>query len=156
MINSKSLTKFYGFTEDEVKLLCERYNMNFDSVHKWYNGYLINGMHMYNPNSVYQCMLDGSFDSYWKNTSAFSTINTYITKNFDGIKDDVLNMIAGNMIPVKVNTFQNDLSVIRNKDEALTALIHLGYLAYNERRKRAYIPNHEVMTAFHAALETNV
>ena len=51
MIDSKNLTKFYGFTEDDVRGLCEKYNMNFDSVHKWYNGYLINGIHMYNPNS---------------------------------------------------------------------------------------------------------
>lgn len=152
MISSKNLTRFYGFTEEDVKELCEKYNMNFDSVHKWYNGYLIDGIHMYNPNSVYQCMLDKKLDSYWKNTSAFSTINTYITMNFDGLKDDVLAMLSGKSVPVKVNTFQNDLSIIRSKDEALTALIHLGYLAYDEDVEEAFIPNYEVETAYSAAL----
>ena len=64
MLNSGKIAKFYGFTEDEVRGLCEKYNMNFDSVHKWYNGYLINGMHMYNPNSVYQSILEEDLNYY--------------------------------------------------------------------------------------------
>lgn len=155
MLDSKRFTKYYGFTEEEVKKLCEKYDMNFDSVNKWYNGYLINGIHMYNPNSVYQAMLDGTLDSYWKNTSAFSTVNKYITLNMDGLKDDVVKMLSGATINVNTNTFQNDLSVIASKDDALTALIHLGYLAYNAQRKKAFIPNYEVATAFHAAIQTS-
>ena len=30
------------------------------------------------------------------------------------------------------------------KDDALTALIHLGYLGYDADRKSAYVPNYEV------------
>lgn len=154
MIDSGKLAKYYGFTENEVKTLCEKFNMNFDSVHKWYNGYRINGIHMYNPNSVYQCMLDEQLKSYWKNTSSYSTINDYITLNFDGLKDDVLKMMTGRGVPVKVNSFQNDLTIIRNKDETLTALIHLGYLGYDADLEEAYIPNYEVETAFESAIET--
>lgn len=153
MMDSGKLGRYFGFTENEVKALCESYNMNLESVNKWYNGYLVNGNHMYNPNSVYQCMLDNMLKSYWRNTSAFETVNSFITLNFDGLKDDVLKMLAGYNVPVKINTFQNDLSIIRNKDEALTALIHLGYLAYDDRRKQAYIPNYEVKTAFFSAIE---
>ena len=47
-----------------------------------------------------------------------------------------------------------DFSVINSKDNALTALIHLGYLEYDNERKKAYIPNYEVSTAFQAALGT--
>lgn len=154
MLNSKRFTKYFGFTENEVRELCKKYEMNFASIKEWYNGYLISGEHMYNPNSVYQAMVEHEIDSYWKNTSAFSTINNYITLNFAGLKDDVLTMLAGGHVAVNVNTFQNDLTIINSKDEALTALIHLGYLGYDAVMEEAYMPNYEVALAYQAALAT--
>ena len=154
MLSSKQLTPYFGFTEDEVKALCRQYGMEFESVKAWYNGYLIDGRHMYNPNSVYQSMLDSSLESYWKNTSAFSTINKYITLNFDGLKEDVLTILAGGRVEVNTKSFKNDLKEIHSKDDALTALIHLGYLAYDEEFGEAYLPNYEVATAYDAALST--
>ena len=32
MLKSKPITKYYGFTEDEVKVLCERFDMDFETV----------------------------------------------------------------------------------------------------------------------------
>ena len=147
MLKSKQLTRYFGFTEDEVKKLCLTYDMDFESIKAWYNGYLIDGLHMYNPNSVVQAMLDHDYDFYWKNTSSFESINTFITMNYAGLKDDVLAMLSGDKIRVNVNTFQNDITTVASKDDALTALIHLGYLAYDANRKMAYMPNHEVSMA---------
>jgi len=152
MIDSEELTEYFGFTEKEVEMLCKKYGMNTDSVKEWYNGYLIDGQHMYNPNSVYNAMMRKKFDSYWKNTSAFSTINTFITINFDGLKEDIMKMLSGEMVYVDVKGFENDLSMIGNKDDALTALIHLGYLGYDKNEKSAYIPNYEVKEAYQSAL----
>ena len=128
--------------------------MDFESTRAWYDGYLIDGKHMYNPNSVVQAMKNQEFDSYWRNTSSFESINTFITMNYAGLKDDVLTMLSGGKVRVNTNTFQNDLSTIASKNEALTALIHLGYLGYDADRKSAFIPNYEVATAFELALET--
>ena len=152
MLKSKPITQYYGFTEEEVKKLCERYDMNFETVKAWYNGYLIDGKHMYNPNSVVQSMMDQDYDSYWKNTSSFASINTYITMNYAGLKDDVMTMLSGGKVSVNPDTFQNDLSTVASKDEALTALIHLGYLGYDSEEGSAYIPNYEVAKAYQAAL----
>ena len=156
MLKSKPITKYYGFTEEEVKELCKKYDMDFDSVKAWYNGYLIDGVHMYNPNSVTQAMIDQDCDSYWRNTSSFSSINTFITMNYAGLKDDIMTMLAGGKVIVDTRSFQNDLSDIHSKDDALTALIHLGYLGYDADRKSAYIPNYEVAEAFQMALKTGI
>ena len=153
MIDSKEFTPYFGFTEKETEELCKKYDMNFESVRDWYDGYYINKEHMYNPNSVYQAMIDHSLESYWKNTSAFDTINTFITLNFDGLKEDVMKMLAGEKVAVDPETFQNDLSIVESRDDALTALIHLGYLGYDCQNGAAYIPNFEVAKAFHAAMK---
>ena len=154
MLKSRPITEYYGFTEDEVKELCQKYDMDFETMKAWYNGYLIDGMHMYNPNSVSMAINYQDFDSYWRNTSAFGTINTFITMNYAGLKEDVLAMLAGEKVMVNTNTFQNDFSMIASKSDVLTALIHLGYLGYDADMKSAYIPNYEVATAFESALQT--
>lgn len=66
MLKSRMFTEYYGFTEEEVKDLCQKYDMDFDSIKAWYNGYLIDGRHMYNPNSVVQAIEEKEYDSYWK------------------------------------------------------------------------------------------
>ncbi len=154
MLKSKPITEYYGFTEEEVRGLCKEYDMDFDATKAWYNGYLIDGVHMYNPNSVAMAMKKKDFDSYWKNTSSFASINTFITMNYAGLKDDVMTMLAGGKVRVNTNSFQNDFSTVASKDDALTALIHLGYLGYDSERKSAYIPNYEVAKAFQMALKT--
>ena len=154
MLDSYPITPYYGFTEEEVKQLCQKYDMDFDSIKAWYNGYLINGLHMYNPNSVSEAIDRHAFASYWRNTSSFSSINTFITMNYAGLKDDIMIMLAGGKVIVDTRSFQNDLSDIHSKDDALTALIHLGYLGYDADRKSAYIPNYEVAEAFQMALKT--
>lgn len=152
MLDSYPITKYFGFTEDEVKDLCDQYGMDFDTVKAWYNGYLIDGMHMYNPNSVSLAMEQHRVKPYWRNTSSFETINTFITMNYEGLKEDVLTMLSGGNVWVNTETFDNDLFEISSKDEALTALIHLGYLAFDEENGYAYIPNYEVSKAYQAAL----
>ncbi len=153
MLDSYPITEYYGFTEEEVRELCREYDMDFESTKAWYNGYLIDGKHMYNPNSVSMAMDRHKFDSYWKNTSSFASINTFITMNYAGLKDDIMTMLAGGKVRVNTNSFQNDFSTVGSKDDALTALIHLGYLGYDADRKNAFIPNYEVATAFEAALQ---
>ena len=72
---------------------------------------------MYNPNSVSMAMDRHRFDSYWKNTSSFDSINTFITMNYEGLKDDIMTMLAGGKVPVNTDTFQNDLSTVASKDD---------------------------------------
>ena len=155
MLASDELTEYFGFTEDEVSGLCSEYGMPIESMKEWYDGYRISGRNMYNPNSVVTALLRNRFDSYWKNTSSFKTVNRLIEMNFDGLKDDILSMLAGGRTPVDPDGFRNDFSVIDTKDDALTALIHLGYLGWDADSKEAFIPNFEVSKAYQYALKTS-
>lgn len=64
--------------------------------------------------------------------------------NFEGLKDDVVKMLSGEHVPVITTGFQNDMRSVNSKNDVLTVLIHLGYLAYDRETKRCYIPNKEV------------
>lgn len=44
--------------------------------------------------------------------------------------------------------FANDLVTFRNRDDVLTLLIHLGYLAYDKETKTVHIPNEEIRLEF--------
>ena len=66
-----------------------------------------------------------------------------INMNFDGLKTALIAMLAGDFVKVKTSTYQNDMVSFRNKDDVLTLLIHLGYLAYDADHGTAFIPNEE-------------
>ena len=54
----------------------------------------------YNPRSVVSCMRFGKIGNYWNHTETFDALQIYIDMNFEGLKDDVLSMIAGESVPV--------------------------------------------------------
>ena len=143
MLSSSVLAPYVGFTQEEVISLCERFGHNYEEVKKWYDGYRLGQYHIYNPNAVVNLMLLGEFQSYWSQTGTYESIIPLINKNFDGLKTAVIAMISGDEVNVRTATFQNDMITFRNKDDVLTLLVHLGYLAYNQSRQTAYIPNED-------------
>ena len=64
-------------------------------------------------------------------------------------------MMSGERVKVKTKSYQNDMVTFKNKDDVLTALIHLGYLAYDRREQMAYIPNEEIRREFLTAVTSN-
>ena len=75
--------------------------------------------------------------------------------DFDGLRAAIISMISGNEIKVRTTTFQNDMVSFKNKDDVLTLLIHLGYLAFNLKNQMAYIPNEELRNELMDAVEEN-
>ena len=153
MLKSRPITQYYGFTEDEVKKLCEKSGRDFDLVKKWYDGYLLGEYHIYNPKAVSNVIKWGNFQSYWSQTGTYDSIQPLINKDFDGLKSAIVEMISGAETEVKTTTFQNDMVTFRNKNDVMTLLIHLGYLAYDQKRQMAYIPNEEIRMEFMNAVE---
>jgi hypothetical protein len=102
-----------------------------------------------------QAIDSGRCRSFWASTGAFDAVAHYINMNYEGLKDDIISMLAGGRCKVNPTKFQNDMSIIRSKDDALTVLIHLGYLSYNWRKNECYIPNTEVGGEMVNAVEAN-
>ena len=145
MIDPAYLAACYGFTKDEVQELAKRHNASMEELKQWYDGYSIGKeKSIYNPYSVMKALQRGVCKSYWSTTGAYDSVKTYIQMNFDGLKDDIIRMLAGERVPVRTTGFQNDMHVVNNRNDVLTVLIHLGYLAYDQQTNKCYIPNKEV------------
>ena len=148
------LSSFFGFTPSEVATLAEESHFNVEELRNWYDGYQIGDQpSIYNPFSVIEAISAGECDSYWSSTGAYDSIVTYIKMNFEGLKDDIIKMLAGDRCKVNTTKFQNDLSIINSKDDVFTVLIHLGYLAYDKSKSECYIPNKEVAIEMTNAVE---
>ena len=73
----------------------------------------------------------------------------------DGLKDDIIAMLAGVKVHVDTLSFQNDMVSFANKNDILTLLIHLGYLAYEFDTKEVFIPNLEIRTVFETTVRNS-
>lgn len=144
MLNASVLAPYIGFTEEEVEKLCEEYEQDFNEVKRWYDGYLLGKCHVYNPRAVVSLMLKGEYKSYWSETGSYEVVVPLINKDFDGLKTAIIEMLSGNPVEVDVTFFQNDTVNFADKEDVLTYMIHLGYLAYNQKYEMAYIPNEEI------------
>ena len=144
MLQADELAPYIGFTENEVKGLCEKYNRDFDKVKKWYDGYLLDGYQVYNPKAVVSVMTKGRFRSYWSENGSYEVVVPLICMNYDGLKNAIIEMLSGSEVKVDTATFKNDPAKIQNRDDVITYLIHLGYLGYNEDSESAFVPNEEI------------
>jgi hypothetical protein len=156
MVEPVDMAPYFGFTKEEVKDLAEKHSMDFDELEKWYDGYQIGDeQSIFNPNSVMQALRSRRCRSFWAATGSYDAVSHYISMNYEGLKDDIVRMLAGEHCAVEPTGFQNDMSVIHSKDDVLTVLIHLGYLSYDWKESECYIPNREVAGEMVNAVKMN-
>ncbi len=155
MTQPEPLETYIGFTEEEVRDLCADSEFAFETIQKWYDGYIIgNETHIYSPQSVTEAIRRKRIGNCWTQSETYESLKLYIELNEDGLKEAVVQMLGGGRIKIDVSTFQNDLTTIKSRDDVLTLLVHLGYLAYDIDNKAVYIPNEEVREEFIRALTT--
>ena len=151
MTDAKPISEFTGFTENEVKSLCEKYNKPFEQMKRWYDGYCLDGISIYNPKSVVESILRDNFGNYWTKTETYEALKIYVQTNFDGLRDKIVKLIAGEKVKINPDKFQNDMTTFNSADDVLTLLVHLGYLTYNDNM--AWVPNSEVAQEFINSIE---
>ncbi|MDO4475557.1 MAG: AAA family ATPase [Lachnospiraceae bacterium] len=162
MTDPGALAEYFGFTETEVEDLCASYGMSFEETKAWYDGYDLvtysrdgSECHaMYSPKSVVEAMLRHKFGTYWNQTETYEALRAYIQMNLDGLKDAVVQMLAGEPVEIRIGTFNNDMTTFHSRDDVLTLLVHLGYLSYDAEAGTVSIPNKEVEQEYINAIST--
>ena len=153
MTDQGGFEEYTGFTDQEVKALCRRFEMDFNEVTRWYDGYILTQFpHIYNPKSVTEALRRRSFSNYWTATETYEALKRYMDMDFDGLRTDILQMLSGGRVKINTRRFQNDMRSFKTMDDVLTLLIHLGYLGYDSTTKEAFIPNREIVEEFENAM----
>ena len=102
-ILNKSYDEYFGFTNEEVKRICEDYKIEnkYELIKEWYNGYIFGNANVYNPWSVVRFVKNLKIDineypsSYWANTSSNSIVKSLIERADDEIKSEIEDLIEG-------------------------------------------------------------
>ncbi|MCI5981924.1 MAG: ATP-binding protein [Bacteroidales bacterium] len=145
MLNPYNLAPYFGFTSDEVQALCSKFCMDYNLCQAMYDGYHFpNAGHIFNPNSVVECIDTRAYNSFWTPTSSYYAITDCINDDIDGIQQDINRMLEGEDVDIEVESYQNNIEVFASKDEVFTYLVHLGYLAYDADTRSCRIPNLEI------------
>ena len=144
MTDSRIFSRYIGFTEEEVQMLCQKYHRDFSKTKHWYDGYLLEEYQVYNPKAVVELMIWNKFQSYWSETGTYEAIVPLINMDFDGLKTAIIEMLSGNSVEIDPTTFQNDMVNFTCRDDVLTCLIHLGYLGYDQDTHSTFVPNEEI------------
>ena len=167
MMAPRQLASYTGFTEEEVKELSVKYEMNFEDISNWYDGYLVSDrippekreeyregrydghrFSVYSPLSVVESMTTGVIKDYWNKTETYEALAEYIRKDYDGLKDAVALLMDGGRLAIDPSTYQNDMTTFTGRDDVLSLLIHLGYLGFDDEHSEVFIPNREILDEF--------
>ena len=122
----------FGFTEGEVEELSNYYEATdeFESIKKWYNGYIFGGEIIYNPWSVLNYLKNRreGFMPYWINSSSNDLIKRLLLKGDNSLKLELEDLIEGNSIN-KVIDDNIVMSEVEDSNENIWSFLTLsGYL----------------------------
>lgn len=165
MVNSPMFGTYFGFTDDEVDDLYERYcrecekqrkikNVTRKGLRDWYNGYYTKaGERVYNPRSVVFALQFNNLANYWTSSGPYDEIYYYIRNNVSDVRDDLVLMAAGESVSAKIQEYAATSMNLSTRDEIYSAMVVYGFLSY--LNGKVSIPNRELMEKFDELLMKN-
>ncbi len=161
MLMPGQFAPWFGFTEEDVAEICRLpcCSVTQEVLREWYGGYKImmfdaklrdyRDANIYSPVSVHRAVSGNECSIYWGTSFSDEEAIRLINMDFAGLKDDIINLIAGGPVWFDFFTFQNDMTSIDNKDQVFSLLVCLGYLGCNGQpnagtERYAYVPNREI------------
>ena len=153
IMNDHIYDEYFGFTNEEVEKLCKKQNkIAMSELKEWYNGYhTCNNLQIYNPRSVTTALKQGVCQSYWTNTGPMDEIIYYINSNIGEVKDDIVSMVSGIPLEIKLKGYGAEQKELNTRNQILSAMTIYGFLSYYN--ETLTIPNKELRIKFEEALE---
>ena len=152
VLNTYPLDRFFGFTEMEVRELCNKYQFDYTKLKRWFLGYkLTPSLTVYNPIDIIESIRRNTVDNYWTQAGSFNALLNVFSMRFDGLPKAIIRLAAGDSFPINTLVCDNTLNY-KCRDDLLTSLIHQGYLTYDKTTRTAAIPNYEIQTVFTSAI----
>ena len=151
-IDDPLFDSYFGFTEKEVRELCSHFEKpSYSEIAYWYDGYYTSdGERLFNPRSVNLALSDGVCRNYWTETGPMNEIADCIRNNVDAVREDMVQLVTGNLIEIKLDGYSASDQRLETRNEILSAMVVYGFLSYHDRILK--IPNHELMEKFQRVL----
>lgn len=151
-INDNVYDSYFGFSEEEVKKLCSMYpTVPFHALKHWYDGYTSsNGKSLFNPRSVSKALSRGICLNYWTETGPMNEVANYIEQNVDEVREDIVRMVSGFSVAIKLSGYSALELQLNTRDEILSAMAVYGFLSYHDGYLK--IPNYELMEKYQDVL----
>lgn len=163
-ILDEKYAEYFGFTQEEVRELCNYYGLShkYDTVQEWYNGYIFGNVNVYNPWSVIQFIDDMTENencfprSYWANTPSNTVVRKLIDMADDSVKSELENLIDGGTVEKPVHEDITYGEVYESMDNLWNFMFFTGYFKKVDERMgeddtrflTLAIPNREVRYIF--------
>ncbi|MBM3191224.1 MAG: AAA family ATPase, partial [Chlamydiae bacterium] len=146
----------FGLLESEVEELLNYYDLSekLPKIREWYDGYRVGDCAgIYNPWSVFQCILNGKFAPYWINTSDNEIIKRLFIKGGGNLKADIEILLKDDVIEKKIEEGIVFPELDKNPQIAWSLFVYTGYLTIDNTPSygtpcRLKIPNIEVKELF--------
>ncbi len=160
MANSDMYSEYFGFTEEEVDELYQRYLRNCgrpafsrEDLANWYDGYSTDdGSRIYNPNSVVFALTQNKIKNYWPKAGEYDELKDYVLDDVDGVREAVMLLAAGEPVEADISEYATTAPALEKRDEILSAMVVYGYLNYYDGCVR--IPNKELESEFDRIIRT--
>ncbi len=153
MMAPGELAGMFGFTGEEVRALCLEKGVNFAEMRTWYDGYFLDGLHIYNPKSVTEALRQGKFKAYWTRMETYGVLKEYVDQGVDGMREAAVGLLGNGRCRINFRRFRNDMVMFYTGDDVLVFLVHLGYLSFDGERGEVFIPNQEIRQEWWKLLE---
>ena len=152
--------EYFGFTDEEVKILLEAYHLesHMEETKEWYDGYHFGNADIYCPWDVISHVdrLCGeptaAPQAYWINTSGNDLVKRFIEKADKTTRDEIEALIAGGLIekPIRLELTYDEID--KSINNLWSVLFTTGYLTQAGRTEqgdyRLRIPNKEVREVY--------